>query len=110
MQKAQILSIDYEPSDSIEMQGKREKIEKYLKKGYYVKESRNGYWVLVRTARVIVTVSNTYGKKVLDLKGDILDYYGKSRISQATIQKFSNDINSGVISILVDAQGCYSLE
>lgn len=110
MKKAEILSIYYDPSDSIEIQGKRDKISTYLDDGYYVKESRNGYWLLVRTARVLVTLSNVYGKKVFNLKGDILDYYGKKKISKTMIENFKNDVNSGAISILLGEDGSYSLE
>jgi hypothetical protein len=41
MEKCEILSVQYEESDSIEIQGKQNEIDKYIKKGYYDKEERN---------------------------------------------------------------------
>ena len=61
MEKAMVLSIEYQQSDSIETQGKRSDIDRYIKDGYYVKENRYGYWVLVKSAKLYVTLSNSYG-------------------------------------------------
>ena len=46
MEKAENISIQYVASDSIQMQGKKQDINPYLKTGYHIKEERNGYWVL----------------------------------------------------------------
>ncbi|MBZ4667310.1 MAG: hypothetical protein JG775_462 [Defluviitaleaceae bacterium] len=72
-----VQSVEYEHSDTIEMQGKRDAITKYLKKGYYIKEERNGYWVLVKPSRVMVTVESSEGTQSMNMKQDIIDYYGK---------------------------------
>ncbi len=92
-------------SDTIEVQGKREKIEKYLKKGYSVKEERNGYWVLVKKAKVWVTLTNSFCSKTFSMKSDILDYYGKQKISANLVEKFQKDINDGKISFSMDKDG-----
>ena len=80
MEKVTKIVVEYEPSDTIEVQGKRDKIEKYLKKGYSVKEERNGYWVLIKKAKVWVTLTNSYCTKTFSIKADILDYYSKKKI------------------------------
>ncbi len=66
MQKVEHVIVNYIESDKIETQGKRQEIQKYLDNGYYVKEDRNGYWVLVRTAKVQVTLTNSYGTKTFN--------------------------------------------
>lgn len=110
MEKAIILSITYEASDSIEMQGKRKDIEKYLNAGYYIKEDRNGYWVLVKAAQLNVTINNSSCTRTYNMKVDVCDYYGKKRISQSLTDRFTQDIEYGKISIYMDLQGNYSLE
>ncbi|MDF2800319.1 MAG: hypothetical protein K0S61_222 [Anaerocolumna sp.] len=110
MEKAKIISIIYEPSDTIEKQGKRKDIERYLKDGYYIKEERNGYWVLVKTARLIVTLANDSHTRVFNMKEDICDYYGKNRISQSLVDRFSKDIGNGTISIFLDSKGNYEIK
>lgn len=110
MEKATILSIMYEPSDSIEMQGKRRDVKKYLNAGYYTKEERNGYWVLVKTAQLNVTLNNSSCTRTFNMKADVCDYYGKSRISKSLINKFNQDIEDGEILIYMDLEGNYLLE
>ena len=110
MKNVTVLSIVYVPSNSIEMQGKRKGIEKYLNAGYYIKENRNGYWVLVKTARVVVTFANDSCTRVFNMKDDICDYYGKNRISQSLVDKFRNDIVNGAVTVFLDSQGNYVLK
>lgn len=110
MEKAKILSIIYEPSDSIEKQGKRSDIERYLKAGYYIKENRNGYWVLVKAAKLNVTLNNSFGTKSFNMKEDICDYYKKGRISENLADRFKQDARDEKISLYMNAEGCYSLK
>lgn len=109
MEKATNLSISYEPSDTIEMQGKRSNIEKYLNLGYYVKEDRNGYWVLVKAAQLMVTLTNSSCTRTFNMKANVCDYYGKQRISQSLIEKFKKDIKEDKVSIYMDSEGSYSI-
>ncbi len=110
MEKVTVLSIVYVPSDSIEMQGKRKDIERYLKSGYYIKENRNGYWVLVKAARVGVTLASDSCTRVINMKDDILHHYGKNRINQSLVDKFRNDIVNETVTIFLDSQGNYALK
>lgn len=108
MAKTNVIAINYEGSDSIELQGKRDKIQKYLDNGYYVKESRNGYWVLVKTARVNVTLSDGEVVQTYNMKSDVCDHYGKQRVSSSLVERFKKDVNSGNITITLDQRGGYS--
>lgn len=110
MEKAKIISINYEPSDTIQMQGKRKDTEKYCKAGYYRKEDRNGYFVLVKTARLIVVLASYSQTREFNMKEDVLDYYGKKRISPSLVDRFSKDICNGTISIFVDSHGNYEIK
>lgn len=108
MAETTVAAISYVSSDNVELQGKRDKIQKYLDKGYYVKEHRNGYWVLVKTAQLNVTLSNGDQVETFNMKQDVCDHYGKQRISDSLIEKFRKDVNSGKISITLDPRGGYS--
>lgn len=111
MENVTNVSIVYEPSDSIEMQGKYEKIQKYKKQGYYIKEERNGYWVLVKSARVLVTLTNSNCAKTFSMKEDILEYYGRKRISEKLLDKFRADVDSGKIIFKMNEDGTkYSMK
>ena len=110
MEKATILSVVYESSDTIETQGKRKDIEKYLKRGYYIKEDRNGYWVLVKPAQLNVTLSNSSCTRMYNMKSDVCSYYGRQRVSTSLIDTFKQDIQNGAISIYMDSKGNYSFK
>lgn len=110
MEKTKIISIEYEPSDTIERQGKRKDIDKYLKNGYYIKEDRNGYWVLVKAASLMVTLTNSSCTRTFNMKAEVCDYYGKTRISQSLVDRFRKDIDNGTITIDMDLEGNYSLK
>ena len=103
MIKAEAIQVSYEPSDTVEKQGNRASIERYLRKGYIIKQNRNGYWVLVKTARVTVTVScGQFGQYVFDMKQGICDFYGRTNISEKLLGQFYNDFRSGIIQIWID--------
>ncbi|MDF2877505.1 MAG: hypothetical protein K0S30_601 [Clostridia bacterium] len=110
MKKITNAFVAYEPSDSIEIQGKRSDIEKYLNKGYYIKENRNGYWVLVKPAQLNVTLSNSFCTRTFNMKTDVCMYYGKIRISQTLADKFRKDVANGTISLYMDEEGYHSLK
>lgn len=107
MEKATVTSVNYEKSDTIEKQGKYEDIEKYLNKGYYVKEERNGYWVLVKASRVDVTLSNSTITRTFNMKEDIRNHYNRTRVTEALANTFLKDVNSGKIAICMDSEGMY---
>lgn len=106
MYKADQIGMSYEPSQTIEHQGNRASIQRYLRQGFYVKVSRNGYWVLVRGARVIVTAyCGEHGTYAFDMKQAICNYYGQAAISERAAGQFYNDFRMGLLEVWVDAQG-----
>ena len=105
-----LLNVTYEASSTREVQGNREKIKKYLNDGYYVKEERNGYWVLVKPAKVWVTIGDQKTRKTFNMKQDICDCYGRKRISSKLLEQFQEDARSGKLKIELDPKNdSYSL-
>lgn len=105
MEEVTNVIVNYEPSDNIEKQGKYEKIKKYEKLGYYIKEERNGYWVLVKAAKVLVTLTNSKCTHTFNMKSDILNYYGKQKISKNLVDTFRDDVGNGKIKFEMDEEG-----
>jgi len=98
MKKAKVVNITYQESDTITCQGKRANINKYLKKGYSIKEERNGYWVLIKPVTVIVKLENDAGETAMfNIKEDILRYYNRKKISASLVEKFIKQCKEGKI-------------
>ena len=105
-----VKSSNYIPSDEIEIQGKRRDIKPNLK-NYYIKEERNGYFLLVRTAKIfaeIITSDNMI--KNIEIKQAVLNYYGKSRISSSLFEKFQKDLMKKKVILIIDEKGFISLQ
>lgn len=108
--EVKFLNLIYQNSDSIEHQGNRDSIQRYLNNGYYIKESRNGYWVLVKPSKVLVTIGNESKRKTFNMKEDICNYYGRIRISQKLIKTFEEDAKKGKIKFTLDSDGSYTIK
>ena len=103
MFKAERIGVRYESSSSIERQGNRLSIDRYLRQGYFIKVRRNGYWVLVKPAQVNVTAyCGENGSFTHDMKNDILEKYGRSKISYDLVETFKNDFSNGSLSVEAD--------
>lgn len=98
MEKVTSVEVSYEPSDGFTMQGKRSDVEKYLRQGYKIQEDRNGFWVLVKPLKLLVTLTNTHGTNTFNVKKNVLEHYNRVKISKQLIDTFINDVNSGKIS------------
>jgi len=108
MEKATVTSVNYEKSDTIEKQGKRRDIEKYLDNGYYVKVQRNGYWVLVKASQVQVTLSNSTGTRTFNMKEEIREHYNRTKVTEALARTFLKDVNAGNIPMCMNSEGMYT--
>lgn len=107
--KTRLLSVTYEPSNSVEVQGSYEKTKRYTRKGYYIKISRNGYYLLIKPVRVWVTVGNKTIKQTFNFKREICDYYGATRISTKLLQRFQRDAEEGKILFELDSENLCSI-
>lgn len=102
--KADLLDVLYEPSKTVEIQGKYEKTIRYQEQGYYIKEERNGYYVLVKPVKVWVTIGNDSEERTFNMKGDICEFYGRGRISIKLLERFQQDVANGRISFKLDSE------
>lgn len=103
MFKVEQICIRCESSSTIERQGNRLSTYLYLRQGYFIKVSWNGYWVLVQPAQVIVTAyCGENGSFTYDMKDDILEKYGRSKISYGLVETFKNDFSNGSLSVEAD--------
>ena len=90
----------------IELQGSRDKIRGYLRKGYRVKDERNGYWILFKPAQIVLTLmDNTSECRSYGVKQKVLEFYDKKRISEKTFNKFLNDSLNGKIKFCISEHG-----
>lgn len=110
MEKAIILNVKYEKTKPIETQGNRESIKKYLKQGYRIKIERNGYWVLIKSPKVYVTIGNSLVTKTYNMKQEIKDYYEEGKISLKLANRFKRDVDNGKITIYMDSKGNYKIK
>lgn len=111
MEKATLVNAVYNQSSTITHQGNRNSIQRYLNQGYRIKEDRNGYWVLIKPASLIITLKDS--KNIIysfEMKEDAVKYYGKQRISEKLANTFINDAIAGKIKFYLDNTGNYSLE
>lgn len=109
MEKATFVRAYFIASHSITHQGNRDSIRKYTNDGYYVKEHRNGFWVLVKSSAAMVVLENSAGQLQFNMREDILEYYGKQKLTQKLFDKFNNDASNGKIKFYME-NGCYCLE
>lgn len=99
MEKAKFLYLNYEESRRTTVQDTREKkkVRRYTKKGYYIQEERNGFYVLVLSAKLNVTLENLNGRGTFNMKDDILDLYTREKISPKLVEKFEQECLQGII-------------
>ena len=90
-----VSSVSYEKSETINTQGNRASIEAQLKNGFIVKEENNGFWILTKPAKIMVTVENSAGEvERHNLKALVTSHYNKQRVSQKLCNQFEADIRA----------------
>lgn len=108
MKKATFVTASYEESDTITHQGTRSSIQRYISKGYTIKQARNGFWILVKPTYIHVYLKNSNNITFsFNMKKEILDYYGKTRISIKIFNDFVQDASSGRIQFYMDDDNSY---
>ena len=108
MEKTKILAVKYENSRNKTYQGKRKKIQPFLNEGYEIKLERDGFWVLVKPAKVDVTLSIDDTTKTFNMKEYVLKHYGRKRLNHNLVKKFKADIEKGKIKICLTPNETYS--
>lgn len=111
MKKATLVNATYDKSSTITHQGNRSSIQSYLNRGYYIKEDRNGYWVLIKPASLMITLKDSNNIiHSFEMKEDAVKYYGKQRISAPLANTFINDAIAGKIKFYMDDTGSYCIK
>lgn len=107
MEKAKFKCVQYQESRTITAQGTYKSIKHYLKDGFFVKEDRNGYWVLIKPATVNVTIEGikTGITETFNMKADIVNYFGKCRISYKLVESFLKECKDGKITFKISEDG-----
>lgn len=109
MEKATFVYASFEESSTRKHQGTRESIQRFLDNGYYIQVDRNGFYVLSKPGKVHVFLKSSSGASLqLDLKSEILHYYGRARMTPSLFSKFNEDASSGKISFYIE-NGCCTL-
>lgn len=104
MERAKVEYFEYIESDKIETQGKRRDVMRRYP-NYRIKEERNGYFLLISSVKCNVTLSWNDGMETYNMKEDILELYGRQRMSEALFKKFQKDIENGKYQIWIDDFG-----
>ena len=103
MYKADNIAIDYQKSEKIQCQGDRNSIKHFIRQGYKVAKENNGFWVLSKPSKVMVTVDcGLYGKFTYNMKESILELYRRDRISEKLLETFKRDFVTGKIYLKAD--------
>ena len=102
------ISARYFPSDTREKQGTRSDITPLLNEGYSISYQNNGYWVLTKKAKIMVTLDcEENGVYTYNMTNDILSYYGRTKISEKLSKDFEREFRNGHIKIFTDGQTFY---
>ncbi|MBR3133266.1 MAG: hypothetical protein IKG42_04280 [Clostridia bacterium] len=65
--------------------------------------SNDQYHIDGLPAQVKLTVSDENGRKItFDIREQILEYYGKKRISEKMVERFKRDLNMGNVSLSIE--------
>ncbi len=103
-----VKSINYEKTDNIEFQGTEKKAQSYIKKGYNIRLRRNGYFVVGKPCKINVTLAMGNAIQQFNMRSDILDHYGKEKMTKALFEKFKKDIEKGNINLKLHSKDQYS--
>lgn len=102
------ISVRYFPSDTREKQGTRSDITPLLNEGYSISYQNNGYWVLTKKAKIMITLDcEENGVYTFNMTNDIMSYYGRTKISEKLSKDFEREFRNGHIKIFTDGQTFY---
>lgn len=111
MEEVKFINSFYEESSRIERQGNRDSINFYLKRGYTIQVERNGYWVLVKPSSIRVLLRRPSGEQIaINVKDQILNHYGRQKISTKLFLDFLDDVKKGKIKFYYDEKIGYYFE
>jgi hypothetical protein len=101
MTKYPDIQICYSPSDKQEKQGKRSEMKKYINQGYKIQLERNGYFVLVKTAKILLRFSEKKKIHEIDISYDVKEFYDKKRVTEKLAEKIAADIKNEKVKVTI---------
>ena len=84
------------------------KFRKYLADGYYSYAKEEGYWILRKNPKIMVTFENEDKEYTINLRSGLKKYYGK-KDPEKWIKLFGSDIEAGKITLESDSVGYWSI-
>lgn len=96
------INAQYVHSDSVQLQGTYDVVKPYLSQGYYIKEDRNGYWLLLRAASIAVILKDSKKARKYYLKDEICHFYGRRRVSENLFETFYDEASRNMIRFFLE--------
>lgn len=95
------IQICYSPSYKLEKQGKRSEMKKYINQGYKIQLERNGYFVLVKTAKILLRFSEKKKIHEIDISYEVKEFYDKKRVTEKLAEKIAADIKKEKVNLTI---------
>lgn len=108
MTKTIVKSIIYVNADTVEFEGTEQEVQKFLKKGYKIHSEQNGFLVLVKPAKINVTLSKGVLTKNFDMSEEVLAFYSRKKTNPKLVERFKQDINTGKLKLVLESEDEYS--
>lgn len=111
MGRATFVDATYQNSDNIEVTGDRDSIKRnYLTKGYSIKKSRNGVYLLRKPTNIVVFLEDSEGNSYeFNMTSSILRYYGIKGLNYPFFLNFLDDASRGKIKFYIENGNCSML-
>lgn len=110
MEDITMKSIEYKPAETVTLQGPVDKSKQFVKKGRFETDKRSGNKILSKSAQAIVTLRVGADEITKDMKNEILDHYGRSKLTEKLADVFRKDVENGVIEFEKDPSGVIHLK
>lgn len=111
MKQAKVLNIERQHYGYVgtKLARSEQEYQELVKKGYRsVNDSSIFPMSMARRSRIAVTIKNDNNEKVeLDIRPEILRFYGKKKCSRRQYYKFLSDLEKGRVKIYVEGDKLY---
>ena len=104
MKKIENIKMRYVPSEQKFFQGKDSELQKLLNQGWNIvpEQGGNGSYNLYKPVKVFMHFTTESGGHSFEVKEMVKDYYGLTRISEKTCDRFERDFQAGKASVMYD--------
>jgi len=81
---------------------------KYLSQGYFVFDKKNGYWILRKNTKIMVTIEYEGTRFTINLRSAFRRYYGE-KVEQKWIELFQSDLEANKVMLKEGSNGNFSI-